>query len=138
KRGRTEMRLTGLRHGAHDGRPLTSEQRAIGVEWGHLQKLRNPYAHHGLDKDVTLSDEGDVPVRAAEVIDVRRSTLRAVPEIPLDLPPVRQRRVLVSPVGTRAGVLSSALVIVRPDTVDLLVVVCSARTQVAVGEACQA
>lgn len=138
KRGRTERRLTALRHGAHDGRPLTSEQRTIGVVWGHLQKLRNPYAHHGLDKDVTLSDEGDVPVRAAEVIDVWRSTLRAVPEIPLDLPPVRQRRVLVSPVGTRAGVLFSALVIVRPDTVDLLVVVCSARTQVAVGEACQA
>lgn len=138
KRKRTENRLTGLRERANGGKPLPPEQATVGVVWGHLQKLRNPYAHHGLDKEVTLSTEGDVPLRAAEVIEVWQTTLRAVPEISLDFPPVRERRVLVSPVGMRPGALFSALGVADPAKVGLLVVVCSATTQAAVDEACQA
>src|SRR5690606_36047284 len=54
KRRRTGDRLHLLASLAAHGKPLSPEQATIGTVWDHIRRLRNPYAHHGLDPNVTL------------------------------------------------------------------------------------
>ena len=72
---------------------LTPEQDWVATVWGHLVALRNPYAHHGLDKKVTLSTEIEVRRHTDAAIKAWKERLRNVPELPLELPyPEETRR----------------------------------------------
>ena len=74
------------RRGRASGVVLTPEQDWVATVWGHLIALRNAYAHHGLDKKVTLSTETDVRNHTDAAIRAWNERLRDVPEIPLELP----------------------------------------------------
>jgi hypothetical protein len=115
----------------------SSDQAVIGQVWDDLRELRNAYAHHGLDKSVTLSTEDRLANRVRAVVRVWRETFRTVPKFSLRTPPP-DGRVLVSPVGMRPGVLFSALRTAGPDRLSRCLVICSAETVAAVGQACEA
>lgn len=138
-----EGRLRFLASRARDS--LTPQQAMVGEVWENLREVRNAYAHHGLDKEVNLSREERLRKRVATIERIWREKLRTVPEFPIELPseastdePSPARRVLVSPVGLRSGVLYSALRAADPQQVAQCLVICSPTTEAAVEEACRA
>ncbi len=115
---------------------LSADQKALAEYWGRLKGLRNGYAHHGMRReDLGGQQVGDDLRRVREYW---RETLREVPRMDLALGEDPGRRVLVSPIGQRPGVLFSALRACRKEASEypaLLIVVCSRETESAVGDA---
>ena len=121
---------------------LTTDQRSLGNFWRELSDLRNAYAHHGMRPQVLV---GDAKIEK-ELDRVRRfwsETLRSCPELSLSLGESPDRRVLVSPIGMRPGVLFSALQACRSGDdgayPTICLVICSHETKPLIAEAtCQA
>jgi CRISPR-associated DxTHG motif protein len=134
KRQSAEKRLHEIRRRADRNEPLHPLQAKVGRTWDSLTRLRNHYAHHGLDRREDQSVGPDLD----ELIATWRETWRRVPELSLDLPPLPKRRILVSPVGTLPGVLYSALRAANPQQVMRCLVICSADTEGPAQEACRA
>jgi hypothetical protein len=88
---------------------LTPEQRALGRFWKLISELRNAYHHQGMRRQVVSSDHPDVEQDLSHVCNHWGHVLSSIPEIDLTLPVTRSGRVLVSPLGTRPGVLFNAI-----------------------------
>src|SRR5690606_12830864 len=123
-----ERRLHEIRRRAEWNEPLDPSQAVIARTW-RVTTLRNHYAHHGLDQRVDHSAEDEIRRQLDEIVATWHETWRSVPELSLDLPPLPGSRVLVSPVGTRPGVLYSALRAVDPRQVMRCLVICSDNTK---------
>ena len=109
---------------------LTVHQAAFGEFWSDLAELRNGYHHHGMRPQV-LVDESKACKQLCRVLKYWREILRSCPEVCLSIGHPRRRRVLISSMGLRPGVLFSALHACR-DTEgepDLCLVLCSKETQ---------
>ncbi len=118
---------------------LSDEQRQLGEYWGKLKGLRNGYAHHGMRKQDLVGDT-DVKNRLCEVREYWRDTLRYRPHVCLAFGKQPGRRVLVSPVGMRPGVLFSALRACKDEAgePDLCLAICSHDTEATVQDAAHA
>ena len=116
---------------------LTEEQRALGRLWVDLAEVRNSYAHHGMRGDDLVRDE-KLDTTRERVLEFWNDPLRLCPAISLALGESPGRRVLVSPIGKRPGVLFSALHACRADADDgepaLCLVVCSPETEGMIAE----
>ena len=132
-----ERRLHEIRRRAEWNEPLDPSQAVIARTW-RVTTLRNHYAHHGLDQRVGHSAEDEIRRQLDEIVATWHETWRSVPELSLDLPPLPGSRVLVSPVGTRPGVLYSALRAADPRQVMRCLVICSDNTKSLAEEACRA
>ena len=117
---------------------LTNEQRSLGDFWGKLCELRNAYHHHGMRPQVLVGG----PQIEAKLDGIRgfwQETLRSCPDFSLSLGESSGRRVLVSPIGMRPGVLFSALQACRTngDTGEpaICLVVCSHESEELIDEA---
>jgi hypothetical protein len=110
---------------------LTTEQRALGEFWKLIGELRNAYHHQGMRRQVVSSDHPHV---MRDLIDVRnhwRQVLSSIPETDLTLPVTRSGLVLVSPLGTRPGVLFNAIRACREaglEDPERTLVICSDET----------
>ena len=117
---------------------LTDEQRALGCLWADLAEVRNAYAHHGMRGDDLVRNDALRSTRD-RVLEFWNDTLRSCPPLSLALGESPGRRVLVSPIGKRPGVLFSALHACRADGDDgepaLCLVVCSPETEGLIAEA---
>lgn len=109
---------------------LDPAERAAGEVWGHLTSVRNSFAHHGLERSIVLSREEGLRQHVVTIERIWRETLRAVPKPGGSL--------LVSPLGTRPGVLYSALLAADPQRVTRCLVICSAATEGPARQACRA
>ncbi len=115
-RQKYERKLGAL--GAFEKDPLaTSEQRNFGNFWNHLtQQLRNALHHHAMREEAL--EEPPKPLEDVRYVWNQLKTGK------IDLPQLGggSGRLLLSPQGTRPGVLFSALKVARPDT---CLVICS-------------
>lgn len=116
---------------------LAAEQGKLAEFWKDLIDLRNSLAHHGMRRQVVSSNDPDFAARLERVRDYWRGTLRAMPAISLHIQPLRYRRLLVSPIGERPGVLYSAVLAAGADGTppDAVMAICSARSEQFVQEA---
>lgn len=105
---------------------LTEEQRNLGCFWHQLSKLRNGFAHHGMRPQVLAGK--DFKRDLDEVLQYWRETLRRFPDFCVALGGAENRRVLISPIGKRPGVLFSALQEVDHAHLDLCFIICSSDT----------
>ena len=117
---------------------LNKEQRQLGRYWKELRDLRNGYAHHGMRLQILVDD----PQTKGSLDRIRQywnETLRNCPSIELSFGEQPGRRILVSPIGMRPGVLFSALKACKSDwgsrDPDLCLVICSRETAGKIGEA---
>ena len=86
---------------------LTEDQRALGAFWDDLAEVRNAYAHHGM-RGADLVRDRKLSAARKRVLTRWKEDLRSCPTISLSLGESTGRRVLVSPIGRRPGVLFSA------------------------------
>ena len=117
---------------------LDEEQRRLGTYWGRLRELRNGYAHHGMRPQVLVGGPA-VLKNLGHVRQYWKETLRACPAMRLSVGAQPGRRILVSPIGMRPGVLFSALQAYRSDgdgrEPGLCLVICSHETAGPIAEA---
>lgn len=119
---------------------LTDEQCSLGGFWARLSELRNAYHHHGM-RPLPLVGDRQAEKTMRRVQDFWNDTLRSRPDISLALGESPGRRVLVSPIGKRPGVLFSAVHACRTDgdggEPALCLAVCSGESQRMVAETLQ-
>ena len=118
---------------------LTDEQIALGAFWRRLRGLRNAWRHSGMRPQLVVGNR-EVAGDCVETRKYWEGTLRDCPDIPLPFGESPDRRVLVSPVGMRPGVLFSALRACRsegPETdwPTACLVLCSHETKESIDEA---
>ncbi len=120
------------------GEHLNDSQRQLGDYWGKLRNLRNGYAHHGMRRQ-DIVDDPEIGKNLRHVRQYWAETLRSCPSIPLFFGEQSGRRILVSPIGLRPGVLFSALQACRSGgdarEPDLCLVICSQETAGRIAEA---
>lgn len=107
----------------------TSEQREFGNFWNQLtDDLRNALHHHAM-REKSLEE----PPKSLKEVQCFWNRLR---EGEIDLPVLGSGggRLLLSPQGTKSGVLFSALKVSQPDT---CLVICSDTSVRNIGEACE-
>lgn len=113
---------------------LSYEQKQLACFWKKLTELRNAYHHHGMRHGEVSSDSSI----HREVREQWESTFQQVPELSLELPGSYGGTLLISPVGSRPGVLLSAVHAVREagyaEPAHCLLV-CSAETEPRIPEA---
>ena len=110
---------------------LSDEQRALGVFWSDLCELRNAFHHHGMRPQI-LVGSAQIERKLKAVRSYWGDTLGRFPDLPLKLGSARGGRVLVSPIGTRPGVLFSALRVARSkdrEAPTACLVICSQETE---------
>ena len=115
---------------------LSDEQRLLGDFWRNVSDLRNGYHHHGMRPQVLVGE----PKASRQLRKVRKywcETLRCCPQIDLSLGESPGACVLVSPIGLRPGVLSSAINACRDQGVapSTCVAICSRETKRFIAEA---
>ena len=116
---------------------LTEEQRLLGDFWGNLTELRNAYHHHGM-RPGSLIGKGQASRKHNAICKYWKETLSFRPNFPLSLGGADGGRVLISPVGTRPGVLFSAFHTCGEDgggPPSLCLAVCSRASEGGVAEA---
>lgn len=116
---------------------LTAEQQQLGLFWGFLTSLRNGYHHHGMRPEDLIGNT-KVSKELQQVRSYWEATLRACPRLSLSVDGASAASLLVSPIGNRPGVLSSALHACRsPDRADpaVCLVICSTQSQPFIAEA---
>ncbi|MCY3819221.1 MAG: TM1812 family CRISPR-associated protein [Gammaproteobacteria bacterium] len=112
------------------GEALTEDQIKLAEYWDKLSVLRNAYAHHGMRAQV-LVGEKDVDRTRNEVKEYWRH-LKLLPDVSLSLGHSPGKRVLVSPMGKRPGVLFSAVHAAcagHARSASLCLVICSSETE---------
>ncbi len=88
---------------------ITSEQREFGKFWRSLLDLRNAFHHHGMRPQVLVgAAAADVESKFA-AIETYWGLLKTLPDVSLAFPATAGGRLLVSPLGLKPGVLSSAI-----------------------------
>lgn len=128
-RGRYERRLGAIGAFAGDEASrstITPEQKEFGNFWNQLTDLRNALHHHGMR-------ESEVK-KLHKVLESVRCFWNRLREGEIDLPVLGSGggRLLLSPQGTKPGVLFSALKVAQPDT---CLVICSDTSVHSIGEA---
>ena len=128
-RGRYERRLGAIGAFAGDEASrstITPEQKEFGNFWNQLTDLRNALHHHGMR-------ESEVK-KLHKVLESVRCFWNRLRDKSgkIDLPD--GGRLLLSPQGTKPGVLFSALKVAQPDT---CLVICSDTSVRNIGEACE-
>lgn len=106
--------------------------------WASVTQLRNHYRHHALDKQMMPALDDDLSRSTQQVVNAWQTVWRHVPEFSLELPPLPELRILVSPVGLRPGALYSALCTADPGRVARCLVICSDDTAGSIEGACRA
>ncbi len=116
---------------------LSPEQQALARFWADLSDLRNSLLHHGMRRQVVTSDDKDFQPKLDSVREFWTSTMRHLPQIPLEFGDAAERNLLASPAGERPGVLFSALVALRKQEIscDTVLAICSRQTEPRVEEA---
>ncbi len=137
-RKRAEGALFAIRALALDGElhgRLKEEQRELGKFWNDLAEVRNAYAHHGMRSDDLVQGK-KVEATRKRVLESWKYTFRSSPAISLSMGESFGRRVLVSPIGRRPGVLFSAVQAVREQRGEpaLCLVICSHETRGMIAE----
>ncbi len=114
---------------------LTDDQRELGSFWKDLSSLRNGYHHHGMRRQDLIGGK-QISGTVDRVTSFWKETLRSFPDFPLDLGDSSGGRVLVSPIGSRPGVLFSAFHACREKCGEPTqwLVVCSLETEVRIPE----
>ena len=125
-----------VRHDPELNHILTDDQGALGCFWDNLTGLRNGYHHHGMRPQPLIGDRKTVE-QLRTVRTYWCETLRPRPDFSLSLGESTGRRVLVSPIGMRSGVLFSALHACREaeGEPDVCLVVCSDETEGMIADA---
>ena len=132
KRQRWERRLGALRVSARDRDPASNDikdQQKIGTFWKQLTEgLRNALHHHAMREKAL-----EKPPSSLKEI---RQFWKQLKADKINLPELEGGggRLLLSPQGTKPGVLFSALKVAQPDT---CLVICSAASKSSIGEACE-
>lgn len=105
---------------------IAPEQTAFGTFWNQLNTLRNALHHHGMREEAVAQ-----PLALLEKVKAFWNKLK---EVDMKLPTLGggNGTLLLSPQGTRPGVLFSALKVANPDT---CLVICSAETAHSIPEA---
>ncbi len=118
------------------GGVLTEKQRQLGAFWKDLTGVRNAYAHHGMRRGDLVQDPKAAKVRD-RVVECWKYTFRSSPAIFLSIGESSGRRVLVSPIGRRPGVLFSAVQAVRAQHGEpaLCLVIASHKTEGMIAQA---
>ncbi len=115
---------------------LTDEQGALGGFWTDLTDLRNGYHHHGMRRQPLVGDR-KADTQFCRVREYWLETLRLCPDFRLSIGESTGRRVLVSPIGMRPGVLFSALHACREAEREpgICLVLCSDETEGKIADA---
>ena len=118
------------------GGVLDEEQRQLGAFWKDLTEVRNAYAHHGMRGEDLVRDK-TAAVSRDRVLEHWKCLFRSSPAISLSIGESPGRRVLVSPIGLRPGVLFSAVEAVRAQHGEpaLCLVITSHETKGMIAEA---
>jgi hypothetical protein len=118
---------------------LTQAQRDLGRFWLNLSDLRNAFHHHGMRPQVLVGAAANDVERKLHAVRTYWGTLKAAVDLPVPVE-ATPRRLLVSPVGRRPGVLYSALDACRRDEPlpDACLVLVSDETSSAADEALRA
>lgn len=116
---------------------LSPGQQELARFWAELSDLRNSLLHHGMRPQVVTSADKQFHSKLERVREFWESTMRHLPQIPLEFGDAAGRNLLVSPVGERPGVLFSALVALRNQEIscDTVLAICSPTTEPRVAEA---
>ncbi len=114
---------------------LTPEQRELAGYWRALRDVRNALHHHGMRPRRVFGDDFDTALKKAK--DYWAKHLRHLLRIRLEFGEKRHRRLVVSPIGERPGVLFSAVKRTSADgrPPDFCLVVCSGKSEPSVPEA---
>lgn len=114
---------------------LTPDQRNLADYWLALSTVRNALHHHGMRNQDVFGDDFDVALTRA--MGYWRGHLRQLPRLCFEFGGKRFRRLLVSPIGERPGVLFSAVKRAAADggPPDFCLVVCSGKSEPSVPEA---
>ena len=119
-------------------RYLNEQQSHLGKFWGTLSNLRNGFHHHGMRPQKLIGDK-KVRKELDSIHQYWAETLRDCSPIDLSIGGTGGSRVLISPIGTRPGVLYSALLACRDESregmPDCCLVLCSAATEQQIDEA---
>lgn len=86
---------------------LSQDQQRLGEYWLELNDLRNALHHHGMRPQIVFGDAFKADLERVCVFWTQE--LRLLPRMPMEFGAKRRRRLLVSPVGERPGVLFSAV-----------------------------
>jgi hypothetical protein len=118
---------------------LTQDQRELGRFWLNLSDLRNAFHHHGMRPQVLVGTQANDVESKLDALRAYWDTLKATVDLPVPVQ-ATTRRLLVSPVGRRPGVLYSAIDACRRDGVipDACLVLVSDETSSAADEALRA
>lgn len=108
---------------------LSQQQKELARFWAAVKGLRNGLAHHGMGRQLCLSEAPEFGSRLEEVRDYWRKFMQQLPEIPLEIGARQYGKLLVSPIGERPGVLFSAVRAARLDEGDAALAICSERSE---------
>jgi hypothetical protein len=88
---------------------LTQEQKQIANFWKLLSDLRNAFLHSGMRRQVLAPPDSQLQKTIKEIQSYWSDVLRRCPAMELMPVPGTAQPLLISPIGLRPGVLSSAL-----------------------------
>ncbi len=114
---------------------LTLDQQNLADYWWALSTVRNALHHHGMRHQDVFGSDFDAALQRA--MSYWTEHLRHLPRLCFEFGGKRHRRLLVSPIGERPGVLFSAVKRAAADggLPDFCLVVCSGRSEPSVPEA---
>lgn len=114
---------------------LTSDQRKLADYWQALSTVRNALHHHGMRRQDVFGRDFDAALERA--MSYWTEHLRHLPRFCFEFGGKRHRRLLVSPIGERPGVLFSAVKQSAADggPPDFCLIVCSGKSEPSVPEA---
>ncbi len=114
---------------------LTPEQRELAGYWRALSSVRNALHHHGMRYQNVFGNDFDAGLKKST--SYWKEHLRHLPRLCFEFGGRRHRRLLVSPIGERPGVLFSAVKRAAADggPLDFCLVVCSGKSDPSVPEA---
>ncbi len=129
-RKRSERRLGALAEFAKSSHVITPEQQAFGTFWDQLtDKLRNALHHHGMRPEA-LEEPPDILEKSVKSFwNQLKAGKIALPQLGGG-----SGKLLLSPQGTRPGVLFSALKATKPDS---CLVICSNESASSIPEAAE-
>lgn len=107
---------------------LGEEQRRLATFWKEVSALRNAFLHAGMRPQVLAGPRTESARKLQALQEYWSQVLRHVPALALTPAPAQERRLLVSPLGLKAGVLFSALRACEPAP-EACLVICSREAE---------